>query len=101
MARKKIIYEKRDLLGSKAHQSEAMRDIVKKDKAHVLNRKEEKEQLFQELKECRDNGVTEEELKDVLARLKYGEEDHFTREEINDLAQELGVGEIEKKHILS
>lgn len=99
---KKILYKKNEFLGDKAHRSSAMRDIEQKDeKRRVLNQSQEKKQLFNELKKYRDGGVTEKELKGVLASLKYGTDDHFTKKEIITLANELGVGRIEKKHLLS
>lgn len=99
---KKIVYKKNDLLGDRFFHSDAMRDIEQKDeKKQILNQYQEKKQLFNELKKYRDDGITEKELKGVLASLKYGTNDHFTQQEINALANELGVGHIEKKHLPS
>ncbi len=97
----KIVYKKKQLLGNNPHNSGAMRDISKKDKKYnVVNQSSEKKQLFNELKKHRAGGVTEKEMKGVLAGLKYGSSD-FTKKEINLLAKELQLGEIRKKHIQS
>ncbi len=97
---KKIVYKKNDLLGENPYRSDAIRDILEKDKKyHVLNNPKEKKELFILLKKYRENGVTEEELKKVLATLKYGEGDAFTSEEVNQLAQELDLAPIEKRHL--
>jgi hypothetical protein len=99
---KKIIYKKNDLLGDSVYHSKAMRDISQKDQEkEVINQYQEKKELFNALKEHRNGGVTEKELKSVLADLKYSKDDHFTEKEVNDLAQELGLGRIERKHMLS
>ena len=96
---KKIIYKKNELLGSSAYRSSAMRDIKEKDEKRVLNQGQERKQLFGKLKKYRDGGVTEGELKSVLANLKYDSDNYFTKKEVNDLAQELGLGSIGKKHL--
>lgn len=97
MPKKIIDNKKSDLLSKEAQKDDAAHDVEEKNDADALDRKGEREQLFQELKKQRDSGMTEEDLRSVLASLKYNTKDHFTEEEIDALAQELGVGEIEKK----
>ncbi len=99
---KKIIYKKNELLGDSTYHSGAMKDILRKDqKRNVINQTQEKKQLFKELKNYRDGGVTQKELKGVLAGLKYDSSSHFSTKEINLLSKELGLGYITKRHLLS
>lgn len=98
--REKIIYKKDALLGNNPRHSSAMRDIAARDQeSHVVNQYQEKKQLFDELKKYRDGGVTDTELKSVLANLKYNNKDYFSREEVNKLSEGFGVGKIERKHL--
>ncbi|XLQ19834.1 MAG: hypothetical protein ACKUBY_04570 [Candidatus Moraniibacteriota bacterium] len=98
----KIVYKKKSLLGSKAHKSSAMKDILEKDsEKHVVNKSIEKKQLFNELKKYRNGGVTEREMKSALAALKYGNDNNFSKREIDILAKELGLKSVQKKHFPS
>ncbi len=99
---RQIIYKEDELLGNSAYNSEAMQDLAKKDHGkHVLNQKNERRQLFKELKKYRKGGVTRKELKGILAGLKYGSGDYFDAGEINMLAKELNLGTISKKHLMT
>ncbi|MEN8252006.1 MAG: hypothetical protein ABFQ53_00280 [Patescibacteria group bacterium] len=100
--RKKVVYKKSELLGDEPDRSKAMKDISSKDKEYkVLNQRKERKQLFKELKKYRKDGVTETELRGVLADLKYSSDNHFSKKEVDELAEELNIGEVRKKHRLS
>ncbi|MFA5986141.1 MAG: hypothetical protein WC819_02210 [Parcubacteria group bacterium] len=95
---KKVIFKKNTLFGGNMHTSDVIDVLKESDTRHsVFNRDARTKEIFQELKNVRDNNVTKKELKTILADHKYGEH-HFDRKGIDAIAESFDLGRIEKKH---
>ncbi len=84
---KKVIYRERQLRGTKPRRNAVMRDILKKDTHHVLNKISERKEVFDELKKYGKHGLTKKELKKIFYHKKWKT---LNKKEQRILREELG-----------
>jgi len=91
----KIMFRRKDLLGSNPSKSKAMRALLKDENiADVLDKRAEIRQFRDELKKyaTNDRYVTEDEVRAALAELKIGRGDSLSRNEVRKLRKAMDVG---------
>lgn len=94
---KKVVFKKGNFLGNDSFHSDAMKELKESNTSKsIFRRSERTKEVFQDLKNVRENGVTKNELRTILADRKYNS--RYDRKGIDEIANAFDIGKIEKKH---